>query len=160
MKRLLLSTAILLTSLSVYARVDVDVLVYYSYSENTYGGRYERRESKPVKARVSFISGAEFNILKPSTERYALVWFSQTECAVIKLEPKRFSSSYKLTWEDLPNLTGGFSSVSGEKVNGEELDDLDMPVRWHFDFRDKNRGNAYVDDRLERRFYSYDPLFI
>ena len=51
-------------------------------------------------------------------------------------------------------------SVSGEIVNGEVLDDLDMPFRWHFDFRDKNRGNAYVDGRLERRFYSYDLLFI
>lgn len=75
-----------------------------------------------------------------------LVWFSQTQCAVIKLEPKRFSSSYKLTWEDLPNLTRGFSSVSGEKVNGEELDDLDMPVRWHFDFRDKNREYVSMID--------------
>ena len=149
-----------LVSTSAHARVDVDVLVYYSYNRHISGGRYVHESSEPVKARVTFISGSEFTIPRLSTERYAIVWFSQTQCAVIKLDPQRLSSTSRLTWEDLPNLTGGFSSVSGEKVNGEELDDLDIPYRWHFDFRDRNRGNSFVDSRLERRFYSYDPLFV
>lgn len=147
-------------SLSLHARVDVDVIVYYTYNENSYGAFYERKTSEPVVARITFISGSEFNIPKPSNEKYAIVWFSQTECAVIKLKPPRFNLSSTLRWDDLPDLTGGSSSVSGEKINGEELDDLGMPFNWHFEFRDKKNGNAYVDRRLEERFYSYYPLFV
>lgn len=158
--RKLLFLFILFVSTSIYARVDYKCLVNYRYHKaNGYG--YTSTSSEPKVVTVSFISGAEYNPRKPATDKYAIVWFSQTNCAVIKLDAKRTTSVEKLTLQDLYDvLTAG--GVYGTQVNGGELDDLGMEYKWYITLRDRTKNYDFVDERLqaydERTGYSLYAL--
>lgn len=161
MKRfLLLFLMALLLSITTFARVDVQCIVRTFHNKGNGFGAYSGVYSDPVTTTISFISGAEFKTPRPSTDRYALIWFSREQCAIIKLEPKRLIPNNNLTLEDLPDLTGGSGILFGEKNNGEEIDDLGMPYRWEINFRDRNNNYEYVDPRLQRIWMSEYPLFI
>ena len=138
---------VLFVSISAYARVDYKCLVNYRYTKSTGYGAYTMVESEPKVVTVSFISGAEYNPRKSPTEKYAIVWFSQTNCAVIKLDTKRTTYVEKLTLQDLYDvLTAG--GVYGEQINGGELDDMGMEYRWYITLRDRNNNYDFVDERL------------
>ena len=134
--------------INCYARVDYKCLISYSYNKSV-GLGYTRASSEPMEITVSFISGAEFKERKSPTERYAIVWFSQTNCAIIKLDAKRNTYVEKLTLKDLYDvLTAG--GVYGEQINGGELDDMDMKYRWYITLRDPKRNYDFVDPKLRR----------
>lgn len=136
-----------LTSIVCYGRVDFKCLVNYGYNVRSSYGSYTYTYSEPKQVTVSFISGAEYNPRKPSTDRFAIVWFSQTNCAVIKLKPKRITSVEKLSLQDLYDvMTAG--GVYGEQINGGENDDMDMPYSWYITLRDRNNGYDFVDPKL------------
>lgn len=146
--------------INCYARVDFKCLVNYSYFKKVGLGQ-TRESTKPEVVTVSFISGAEFKQKGSPLEKYALVWFSQTNCAVIKLEPKRTTYVEKLTLKDLYDVvTAG--GVYGEQVNGGELDDMDMKYRWYITLRDSRNNMEFVDPKLreynERTDYSLYAL--
>lgn len=159
-KTLLLLLIALVLPITSFARIDVQCIVRTHHQKGNGWGAYSGVYSDPVKCTVSFISGAEFKIRRPSTEKYALIWFSRDECAVIKLEPKKTVPVEKLSIEDLPDITGGSGIVFGEKDNGEEIDDMGMPYRWEINFHDRNNNYEYVDPRLQRIWMSDYPLFI
>lgn len=138
---------VLLVSTSAYARVDYKCLVNYRYTQSTGYGSYVTTESEPKVVTVSFISGAEYNPRKSPYEKYAIVWFSQTNCAVIKLNAKRTTYVEKLTLQDLYDvLTAG--GVYGEQINGGILDDIGMEYRWYITLRDRNNNYDFVDEKL------------
>lgn len=146
MKKLML-LIFALTSITCFGRVDFKCLVNYGHNVKTSFAGYTYTYSEPKVVSVSFISGAEYSPRKSSTDRYAIVWFSQTNCAVIKLKPKRITSVEKLTLQDLYDvLTAG--GVYGEQINGGENDDMDMPYSWYITLRDRNNGYEFVDPKL------------
>lgn len=156
----ILSILTLLIGFSCFARVDYKCLVNYRYAVATeYGGYTE--ESEPKVVTVSFLSGAEYSPRRSSTEKLAIVWFSQTNCAVIKLDPKRITSVEKLTLSDLFDVLSA-GGAYGEQINGGELDALGLPYRWYITLRDHRKNYDFVDERLraynERTGYSLYAL--
>lgn len=79
-KTLLLLLVALVLPITSFARIDVQCIVRTRHQKGNGSGMYSGVYSDPVKCTVSFISGAEFKIRRPSTERYALIWFSRDEC--------------------------------------------------------------------------------
>jgi len=131
-----------------YARVDIKCLVSYTYNRSDgVPGLYTNTTSDDMEVTVSFLSGAEFRDRKPATEKYAIVWFSQENCAVILLEPKRTTYDLELTFEDMYDVVSA-GLVFGEQVNGGSLDDMGFPYRWNISLRDPKRGYDFVDPRL------------
>lgn len=150
----------LLISFCCSARVDYKCLVNYRHSVATEYGGYTT-ESEPKVVTVSFLSGAEYSPRRPSTEKLAIVWFSQSNCAVIKLDPKRIISVEKLTLSDLYDVLSA-GGAYGEQINGGELDALGMPYRWYITLRDSRNNYDFVDEKLraynERTGYSLYSL--
>ena len=143
----LLCLLVLLVSVSAYARVDYKCLVNYMYTKSTGYASYTRVESEPKVVTVSFISGAEYNPRMSPYDKYAIIWFSQTNCVVIKLEAKRTTYVEELTLEDLYDVLSA-GGVYGEQINGGELDDAGMQYKWYITLRDRNNNYDFVDDRL------------
>lgn len=142
------------------SRVDVRCLVnttaFVPFTVNGVVAGYKYESSDPEFATVSFLSSEEYGQSPFSTDEYAIIWFSQTNCAVVKIDNALITSKRKLEVTDLPQVTKGKGLVYGDQVNNSQGNN----IRWCINFHDPNNGNEFIDEYLRRRWYSYDPLFI
>jgi len=78
MKRIVLFIVLMFACMNIYARVTIMCDVVY---EESVGKWSEFRRTN-----VEFLSGKEKGDILNQTKLYAIIWYSQSECAVIKID--------------------------------------------------------------------------
>lgn len=105
----LISLVLILLSQTSYARFDAVCNVQY-LTENGW--------SDEVLTEVSFVSGVELTPKQYSNEVYAVVWFSNDNCAIIKLRDDVITIG-KFKQKDFRSLYWLTKSYDGKQVNSE-----------------------------------------
>ena len=108
MKYILSFITIILFSQISYARYNAICYVQYMTKQ----GWYEK-----VATEVSFVSGVELTPKQYSNEVYAIVWFSNNNCAIIKLRNNFISTDFKQ--QDFRSLYWMSKYYDGQQVNSE-----------------------------------------
>ena len=108
MKYILSFITILLFSQVCYARYDAVCYVQYMTKQGW---------SEKVATEVSFVSGVELTPKQYSNEVYAIVWFSNNNCAIIKLRDNFISTNFMQ--QDFRSLYWMSKYYDGQQVNSE-----------------------------------------
>lgn len=69
------------------------------------------------RAKVIFLSGCEMQPQQYSNEVYAVIWFSEDECAIIKLDVTHISAKFRM--KDFKSIYWVQSYIDGKQVNTE-----------------------------------------
>ena len=108
MKYILSFITIILFSQISYARYNAICYVQYMTKQGW---------SEKVATEVSFLSGVELTPKQYSNEVYAIVWFSNNNCAIIKLRNNFISTDFKQ--QDFRSLYWMSKYYDGQQVNSE-----------------------------------------
>ena len=108
MKYILSFITIILFSQISYARYNAICYVQYMTKQGW---------SEKVATEVSFVSGVELTPKQYSNEVYAIVWFSNNNCAIIKLRNNFISTDFKQ--QDFRSLYWMSKYYDGQQVNSE-----------------------------------------
>ena len=108
MKYILSFITIILFSQISYARYNAICYVQYMTKQGW---------SEKVATEVSFVSGVELTPKQYSNEVYAIVWFSNNNCAIIKLRNNFISTDFKQ--QDFRSLYCMSKYYDGQQVNSE-----------------------------------------
>ena len=108
MKYILSFITIILFSQISYARYNAICYVQYMTKQGW---------SETVATEVSFVSGVELTPKQYSNEVYAIVWFSNNNCAIIKLRNNFISTDFKQ--QDFRSLYWMSKYYDGQQVNSE-----------------------------------------
>lgn len=133
-KRILCVVVLLLFSAVLFARTTILCDVVYEQSP----GRW----SDYFRTKVDFIKGSELNIYGPDANNlFAVIWFSQTQCAVIKtnhisLFDFDFSSAYILI---------GITDILNEGILGVQVNN-EQNVLWRI--YGKEDDGTFIDPRF------------
>lgn len=73
--------------------------------------------SDTYRAKVVFLSGCEMQPKQYSNEVYAAIWFSEDECAIIKLDVTHISTNFSM--KDFKSIYWVKSYIDGKQVNTE-----------------------------------------
>lgn len=88
-------------------------------------------------AKVIFLSGCEMQPEQYSNEVYAAIWFSEDECAIIKLDVTHISTNFGI--KDFKSIYWIESYIDGKQVNTEYERTWRITSKNSFgDFIDKN----------------------
>lgn len=108
MKRFLLLFTLLLITTAVSARFTALCDIQY---------RTQNGWSDTYRAKVVFLSGYEMQPKQYSNEVYAAIWFSEDECAIIKLDVTHISTNFRM--KDFKSIYWVKSYIDGKQVNTE-----------------------------------------
>ena len=108
MKYILSFITIILFSQISYARYNAVCYVQYMTKQGW---------SEKVATEVSFVSGVELTPKQYSNEVYAIVWFTNKNCAIIKLRNNFISLNFKQ--QDFRSLYWMSKYYDGQQVNSE-----------------------------------------
>ena len=108
MKYILSFITIILFSQISYARSNAVCYVQYMTKQGW---------SEKVATEVSFVSGVELTPKQYSNEVYAIVWFTNKNCAIIKLRNNFISLNFKQ--QDFRSLYWMSKYYDGQQVNSE-----------------------------------------
>lgn len=102
--------------------------------------QYETEEgwSEKITTEVSFVSGIELTPKQYSNEVYAIIWFSNSNCAIIKLRDNYISSDFKQ--KDFRSLYWINKYYNGKQVNSE------YKRLWKITAKDD--FNQFIDERV------------
>lgn len=73
--------------------------------------------SDKYRAKVIFLSGCEMQPQQYSNEVYVAIWFSEDECAIIKLDVTHISANFRM--KDFKSIYWVNSYIDGKQVNTE-----------------------------------------
>lgn len=108
MKRLLLFTICIIITTAASARFVALCDIQY----RTHNGW-----SDTYRAKVVFLSGCEMQPKQYSNEVYVAIWFSEDECAIIKLDVTHISVNFGI--KDFKSIYWVKSYIDGKQVNTE-----------------------------------------
>ena len=108
MKRFLLLFACVLITTAASARFTALCDIQYK-TQNGWSDQY--------RAKVIFLSGCEMQPQQYSNEVYVAIWFSEEECAIIKLDVTHISVNFGI--KDFKSIYWIESYIDGKQVNTE-----------------------------------------
>lgn len=131
MKHFLPFIAIMLFSQICHARYNAVCHVQYMTEEGW---------SEEVATEVSFVLGTELSPQQYSNEVYAIVWFSNNNCAIIKIRDNYIPTTPKFRQKDFRSLFWMTKDYDGYQVNTE------YEQKWRITAKD--RYGRFIDERV------------
>lgn len=141
MKRLLLLFFLVITHLQINARITVICDVVYEKSIEEWSDYY--------RTNVDFLCGKEMNDIMNYSTLFAIIWYSQTQCSVIKIE-KDFIILDPINYSSICNILS--LDLLNEGLLGIQMNDDGKQTKWRIYGKDEN--GFLIDPMFNKDIYN------